>query len=115
MLCDRLEEKMKGTRVEGVVPRLFEGHTQAFIECVDVDFRSQRRESFQDLQLDVKGCATIYDSFDRYCEARARMRFCLFFNSVCIFFFHFKHRSNHHPPTATATATATHPGRDARG
>ena len=70
MLCDRLEEKMKGTRVEGVVPRLFEGHTQAFIECVDVEFRSQRRESFQDLQLDVKGCATIYDSFDRYCEVR---------------------------------------------
>ncbi len=70
MLCDRLEEKMKGTRVEGVVPRLFEGHTQAFIECLNVDFRSQRRESFQDLQLDVKGCATIYDSFDRYCEVR---------------------------------------------
>lgn len=68
ILCDRLEEKMKGTRVEGTVNRLFEGHTLNYIDCINIDFKSTRKEPFQDLQLDVKGCNTIYDSFDRYCE-----------------------------------------------
>ena len=39
-----------------------------FIECINVDYKSTRRESFMDLQLDVKGCANIYNSFDKYCE-----------------------------------------------
>lgn len=68
ILCDRLEEKMKGTRVEGLVNQLFEGHTLNYIRCINVDYKSSRRESFMDLQLDVKGCRTIYDSFDKYCE-----------------------------------------------
>ncbi|KAL4539456.1 hypothetical protein Ndes2437B_g02171 [Nannochloris sp. 'desiccata'] len=68
ILCDRLEEKMKGTRVEGTVNRLFEGHTLNYIDCINIDFQSSRKEAFQDLQLDVKGCNNIYDSFDKYCE-----------------------------------------------
>lgn len=68
ILCDRLEEKMKGTRVEGTVNKLFEGHTLNYIECINIDYKSSRREAFQDLQLDVKGCNNIYDSFDKYCE-----------------------------------------------
>lgn len=56
---------LQGTRVEKVINELFEGHTLNFIECVNVDYKSSRRESFMDLQLDVKGCANIYDSFDR--------------------------------------------------
>eukprot|EP00877_Chromochloris_zofingiensis_P003568 jgi/Chrzof1/13211/Cz07g24170.t1 len=66
VLCEKLEEKMKGTRVEKVINEVFEGHTHNFIECVDVEYKSTRRESFMDLQLDVKGCANIYDSFDKY-------------------------------------------------
>ncbi|KAL6782343.1 hypothetical protein ACKKBG_A06435 [Auxenochlorella protothecoides x Auxenochlorella symbiontica] len=68
ILCDRLEEKMKSTRVEGTISKLFEGHTLNYIDCINVDYKSSRRESFMDLQLDVKGCKTILDSFDRYCE-----------------------------------------------
>eukprot|EP00878_Enallax_costatus_P010709 GHUV01011185.1.p1 GENE.GHUV01011185.1~~GHUV01011185.1.p1 ORF type:complete len:671 (+),score=192.28 GHUV01011185.1:167-2179(+) len=68
VLCEKLEEKMKGTRVEKVINELFEGHTLNFIECVNVEFKSSRKESFMDLQLDVKGCKDIYDSFDRYTE-----------------------------------------------
>lgn len=56
----------QGTRVEKVINEVFEGHTHNFIECVDVEYKSTRRESFMDLQLDVKGCANIYDSFDKY-------------------------------------------------
>eukprot|EP00883_Tetradesmus_obliquus_P008816 jgi/Sobl393_1/19554/SZX64323.1 len=68
VLCEKLEEKMKGTRVERVINELFEGHTLNYLECVAVDYKSSRRESFMDLQLDVKGCSDIYDSFDRYTQ-----------------------------------------------
>jgi len=67
VLCEKLEEKMKSTRVEGVIQKLFEGNTWNYIECVNVDYKSTRTESFMDLQLDVKGCKNVYDSFDQYC------------------------------------------------
>lgn len=51
ILCDRLEEKMKGTRVEGTISKLFEGHTLNYIDCINVDYKSTRRESFMDLQV----------------------------------------------------------------
>lgn len=51
--------------MERVINELFEGHTHNFIECVHVDYKSSRRESFMDLQLDVKGCANVYESFDK--------------------------------------------------
>jgi ubiquitin carboxyl-terminal hydrolase 7 len=68
ILCDRLEEKMKGTRVEGTINKLFEGHFTNYIECINIDYKSLRREAFQDLQLVVKGCNSIYDSFKEYCQ-----------------------------------------------
>jgi ubiquitin carboxyl-terminal hydrolase 7 len=49
--------------VEKAINYLFEGHTYSYIECINVDCRSTRKESFMDLQLDVKGCRNIYDSF----------------------------------------------------
>lgn len=129
MLCDRLEEKMKGTRVDGTIKHLFEGipHTQtsmscilyqtplrryhnkhadtslpsrldteltmrsppllsplcpllsplplplsgrfrSFTRCVHVDYTSRREESFYDLQLDVKGCGHLKNSFTKYID-----------------------------------------------
>ena len=59
---------MQGTKVEGTIGRLFEGHMHMFIECINVDYKSTRRESFMDLSLDVKGCKDIYSSFDKFCE-----------------------------------------------
>nr|GEX04170.1 ubiquitin carboxyl-terminal hydrolase 12-like isoform X2 [Tanacetum cinerariifolium] len=67
-LCEKLEEKMKGTVVDGTIQRLFEGHHMNHIECIDVDYKSTRKESFYDLQLDVKGCRDVYASFDKYVE-----------------------------------------------
>jgi ubiquitin carboxyl-terminal hydrolase 7 len=64
---------LQGTRVERVINELFEGHTLNFIECVNVDYKSSRRESFMDLQLDVKGCPNIYDSFDRCAAVGAEL------------------------------------------
>ncbi|XP_072978196.1 ubiquitin C-terminal hydrolase 12 isoform X1 [Typha angustifolia] len=68
VLCEKLEDKMKGTVVEGTIQKLFEGHHMNYIECINVDYKSSRKESFYDLQLDVKGCRDVYASFDKYVE-----------------------------------------------
>ncbi|KAG8488661.1 hypothetical protein CXB51_016728 [Gossypium anomalum] len=68
VLCEKLEDKMKGTVVEGTIQQLFEGHHMNYIECINVDYKSTRKESFYDLQLDVKGCHDVYASFDKYVE-----------------------------------------------
>ena len=68
VLCDKLEEKMKGTPVEGTMQTLFEGHTMTFIKCLDVSYTSSRDESFLDLQLDVRGCRDVLASFERFIE-----------------------------------------------
>ncbi|CAK9266793.1 unnamed protein product [Sphagnum jensenii] len=68
VLCEKLEDKMKATAVEGTIQQLFEGHHMNYIECINVDYKSTRKESFYDLQLDVKGCKDVYESFDKYVE-----------------------------------------------
>ncbi|XP_039146207.1 ubiquitin carboxyl-terminal hydrolase 12-like isoform X2 [Dioscorea cayenensis subsp. rotundata] len=68
VLCEKLEDKMKGTVVEGTIQQLFEGHHMNYLECINVDYKSSRKESFYDLQLDVKGCQDVYASFDKYVE-----------------------------------------------
>ncbi|KAG9140850.1 hypothetical protein Leryth_010382 [Lithospermum erythrorhizon] len=68
VLCEKLEDKMKRTVVEGTIQKLFEGHHMNYIECINVDYKSTRKESFYDLQLDVKGCRDVYASFDKYVE-----------------------------------------------
>ncbi|KAG7397825.1 Ubiquitin carboxyl-terminal hydrolase 7 [Phytophthora boehmeriae] len=68
ILCDRLEEKMKHTRVDSAIQKLFEGKVRSFVQCVNVDFQSSRDESFYDLQLDVKGCRDLMQSFRKYVE-----------------------------------------------
>ncbi|CAJ1967995.1 unnamed protein product [Sphenostylis stenocarpa] len=68
VLCEKLEDKMRGTVVEGTIQKLFEGHHMNYIECINEDYKSTRKESFYDLQLDVKGCKDVYASFDKYIE-----------------------------------------------
>ncbi|RXH81275.1 hypothetical protein DVH24_005189 [Malus domestica] len=65
-LSQKLEDKMKGTVVEGTIQQLFEGHYMNYTDCINVHYKSERKESFYDLQLDVKGCRDVYDSFDNY-------------------------------------------------
>lgn len=54
---------MKGTCVEGTVPRLFAGKMVSFIKCKHVDYTSSRAETFYDIQLSVKGKRNILESF----------------------------------------------------
>jgi ubiquitin carboxyl-terminal hydrolase 7 len=49
---------------------LFLGHHLSFIECTNVEYESVRREAFLDLQLDVRGCKDVYDSFDKLVEVK---------------------------------------------
>ncbi|KAJ8665663.1 hypothetical protein QAD02_007325, partial [Eretmocerus hayati] len=55
VLLDKLESKMKGTCVEGTVPKLFEGKMVSFIKCKNIDYTSKRVETFYDIQLNIKG------------------------------------------------------------
>lgn len=68
VLLEKLEEKMKGTMVDGVITNLFCGKLRSYIKCINVEYESKREEDFYDIQLDVKGCHHIYESFDKYVE-----------------------------------------------
>ncbi|CAG9786247.1 unnamed protein product [Diatraea saccharalis] len=66
VLLDKLESKMKGTCVEGTVPRLFEGKMTSYIKCKNVNVSSTRVETFYDIQLNIKGKKNIDESFKDY-------------------------------------------------
>ncbi|GMY32665.1 ubiquitin carboxyl-terminal hydrolase family protein [Fagus crenata] len=44
VLCEKLEDKMKGTVVEGTIQQLFEGHHMNYTECINVDYKSTRKQ-----------------------------------------------------------------------
>ncbi|KAJ1990060.1 ubiquitin-specific protease ubp15 [Dimargaris cristalligena] len=66
VLQDNLENKMKNTAAEGAISNLFVGRMKSYIKCVNVDYESSRTENYYDIQLNVKGCRTLYDSFKDY-------------------------------------------------
>lgn len=66
VLVDKLEEKMKGTSVEGTMAHLFRGKFTNYVRCINVADESQRDEDFYDLQIPVKGCKDLYASLDEY-------------------------------------------------
>lgn len=71
VLLDNMESKMKGTCVEGTIPRLFEGKMTSFIRCKHVNYTSTRVEPFYDVQLNVKGKKNIFESFKDYCAVES--------------------------------------------
>ncbi|KAF0983053.1 hypothetical protein FDP41_011031 [Naegleria fowleri] len=66
VLIDNLEKKMEKTDQKEVMRQLFEGMCKNYIKCINVDYESSRKEPFYDLQLNVKGCRNVYESFDQY-------------------------------------------------
>ncbi|KAJ3129556.1 hypothetical protein HK098_001032 [Nowakowskiella sp. JEL0407] len=68
VLQDNLESKMKGTQAEGAIVKLFVGKMKSYIKCINVDFESSRIEDFYDIQLNVKGCKDLRESFVKYTE-----------------------------------------------
>ncbi|KAF4791957.1 Ubiquitin carboxyl-terminal hydrolase 7 [Turdus rufiventris] len=66
VLLDNVENKMKGTCVEGTIPKLFRGKMVSYIQCKHVDYRSERIEDYYDIQLSIKGKKNIFESFIDY-------------------------------------------------
>ncbi|KAG9246426.1 ubiquitin carboxyl-terminal hydrolase-like protein [Calycina marina] len=65
-LMERLEEKMKGTEAENVLPQLFCGKVRTYISCINVEYESARLEDFWDIQLNVAGNKSVEDSLEDY-------------------------------------------------
>ena len=57
ILCDKLEEKLKNTPGDGAIQNLFEGQVENYIECIDIEYKSTKKESFYDIPLNVRGLA----------------------------------------------------------
>ncbi|CAO3632410.1 unnamed protein product [Cunninghamella blakesleeana] len=66
VLQDNLEEKMKGTPADGAIKKLFLGRMKSYIKCINVDYESSRSEDYYDIQLNVKGCENLEQSFKDY-------------------------------------------------
>jgi len=69
MLLDRVEGRISETPYEGILDRLLQGKQQTCVRCKNVDYTSSRTEPFSDIQLDVKDCDSIEDSFKKYIKA----------------------------------------------
>lgn len=65
---ERMEEKMKGTDAENVLPKLFCGKVRTYISCINVEYESRRVEDFWDIQLNVSGNKNIEQSFMDYIQ-----------------------------------------------
>ena len=59
---------MKETPAEKALPELFVGRMKTYISCINVDYESSRPEDFWDIQLNVRGNATLDDSFKDYIQ-----------------------------------------------
>ncbi|CAG8779078.1 16709_t:CDS:10, partial [Racocetra persica] len=58
LLLDNLEGKMKNT-----ISKLFVGKMKSYVRCINVNYENSRIEDYYDIQLNVKGCKTLNDSF----------------------------------------------------
>ncbi|KAL5594772.1 hypothetical protein BROUX41_001686 [Berkeleyomyces rouxiae] len=67
-LMERMEEKMKGTKAEKVLPDMFSGKIKTYISCINVDYESSRIEDFWDIQLNVSGNKSLEESFKDYIQ-----------------------------------------------
>ena len=68
VLIDNLERKLEGTFLESSIATLFRGEFVNYIRCKDVPYQSTRKEFFYDLSMQVRGCASLLESFEKYVE-----------------------------------------------
>eukprot|EP00457_Paulinella_chromatophora_P002746 gb/GEZN01002751.1/.p1 GENE.gb/GEZN01002751.1/~~gb/GEZN01002751.1/.p1 ORF type:complete len:674 (+),score=109.65 gb/GEZN01002751.1/:148-2169(+) len=61
-----IESLEKSVREKKKITRLFRGVSEMYIECLNVNYRSTRKEEFYDLQLDVKGIKDLQSSLHQY-------------------------------------------------
>jgi len=68
VLVDNLEKKMENTPSKDTMKYLFEGTSKNYFKCIHVDYESSHKDTWYDLQLNVKGCKDVYQSFEQYNE-----------------------------------------------
>eukprot|EP00210_Caulerpa_lentillifera_P006758 g6458.t1 len=68
ILFEKLEEKMKGTKLAASIPELFGGRYTSYIDCDSVNLTSTCKQAYREIQLDILGCKNIYDSLEKFCE-----------------------------------------------
>ncbi|CAO0799162.1 unnamed protein product [Mucor circinelloides] len=66
ILLELIERKMLNTPAEGTIRDIFVGKTKSYIKCMNVNYESSRSEEFYDIQLNVKGCRDLKESFEDY-------------------------------------------------
>ncbi|CAF0809444.1 unnamed protein product [Rotaria sp. Silwood1] len=68
VLLDKLESKMEGTTMEGVIPSLFQGQYVQYVRCTKVYHESQVQQTFYDVPLQIRNNANIIESFRDFCK-----------------------------------------------
>lgn len=66
MLIDKVEDRMKNTLLEPILPSIFQGKFVSYVKCRDIEFSSQREEVFYDIQLSLENSENLYESFKHY-------------------------------------------------
>ncbi|CAG8514141.1 3308_t:CDS:10, partial [Scutellospora calospora] len=63
---DDIRDKIKNTKVDDPISKLFMGTMKSYIKCVNVNYESLHIENYYDIQLSVKGCKTLDESLMKY-------------------------------------------------
>ncbi|CAG8711033.1 10758_t:CDS:2, partial [Dentiscutata heterogama] len=57
-----------GSKADGTISKLFAGRMKTYIKCVNIDYEFLQIEDYYDIQLNVKGCKTLDESFMKYMQ-----------------------------------------------
>ncbi|CAG8454298.1 11158_t:CDS:2, partial [Gigaspora rosea] len=68
VIRDDIQVKIKNTKVDDAISKLFVGTIKSYIKCVNVDYESLHIENYYDIQLNVKGSRTLEDSLMKYIQ-----------------------------------------------
>ena len=63
-LIEKLEEELKDKNID----TLFGGKLKTIIKCTDINYSSEKEDSFTDIQLPIENCKDIYDCLNKYTE-----------------------------------------------
>lgn len=68
VIRDDIGVKIKNTKADDAISKLFVGTIKSYIKCVNVDYESLHIENYYDIQLNVKGSRTLEDSLMKYIQ-----------------------------------------------
>jgi ubiquitin C-terminal hydrolase len=67
MFLDAIEKKCQKFGMQELINKeLFQGISESFIKCKDIEYESKREEVFADIQLAIKGSKNLQDAIENY-------------------------------------------------